>query len=77
MNMARQLIDNNIKIIDISADFRISDIAQWEKLYNQKHECPELVKHAVYGLPEIKSQREKIANAKIIANPGVIQLHHC
>ena len=70
MSMAEQLIDNNIKIIDISADFRISDIAQWEKLYNQKHVCPELVKHAVYGLPEIKNQREKIANAKIIANPG-------
>jgi len=70
MSMANQLVENNIKIIDISADFRISDVALWEKVYSQKHECPKLIKHAVYGLPEIKNQREKIANSNIIANPG-------
>ena len=70
MNMARDLVDNNVKIIDISADFRIPNIEIWEKWYGQKHACPELIKDSEYGLPEMKKQREKIANAKIVANPG-------
>tara|TARA_Y100000389_G_scaffold203150_1_gene250647 strand:+ start:3423 stop:4439 length:1017 start_codon:yes stop_codon:yes gene_type:complete len=70
MNMATELINNNVRIIDISADFRIPNIDVWEKWYGQKHACPELVEDSVYGLPEIKNQKEKIANAKIIANPG-------
>jgi len=70
MNMARDLVDNNVKIIDISADFRIPNIEIWEKWYGQKHACPELIKDSEYGLPEMKNQREKIANAKIVANPG-------
>lgn len=70
MNMASDLIKNNVKIIDISADFRIPDVDVWEKWYGEKHSCPELIKESVYGLPEIKNQRDKIAKAKIIANPG-------
>ena len=70
MNMAKDLVDNNVKIIDISADFRIPNIEIWEKWYGQKHACPELIKDSEYGLPEMKNQREKIANAKIVANPG-------
>jgi N-acetyl-gamma-glutamyl-phosphate reductase len=70
MNMARELIDNNVRIIDISADFRIPNVDVWEKWYGQKHSCPELISESVYGLPEIKNQREKILKAKIIANPG-------
>jgi N-acetyl-gamma-glutamyl-phosphate reductase len=70
MNMAKELIKNNIRIIDISADFRIPDVDIWEKWYGQKHTCPELIEEAVYGLPEIKNQKEKISKAKIIANPG-------
>mgnify|MGYP001473678225 CR=1 FL=1 len=70
MNMARDLINSNVRIIDISADFRIPNVDTWEKWYGQKHTCPELIKESVYGLPEIKNQREKIAAAKIIANPG-------
>ena len=70
MNMAKELIENNVKIIDISADFRIPDVDIWEKWYGQKHACPELIKESVYGLPEMKNQKEKISKAKIIANPG-------
>ena len=70
MNMARDLVDNNVKIIDISADFRIPNIEIWERWYGKKHACPELIKDSEYGLPEMKNQREKIANAKIVANPG-------
>jgi N-acetyl-gamma-glutamyl-phosphate/LysW-gamma-L-alpha-aminoadipyl-6-phosphate reductase len=55
------------KIIDLSADFRIRDVSTYEKYYT-KHECPELIKKAVYGLPEI--HREEIKNASLIANPG-------
>ena len=70
MNMAKELIGNDVRIIDISADFRIPNVDTWEKWYGQKHTCPELIKESVYGLPEIKNQKEKIATAKIIANPG-------
>ena len=70
MNMARGLLEHNVKIIDISADFRISDVDTWEQWYGQKHVCPELISESVYGLPEIKNQRLKIADAKIVANPG-------
>ena len=70
MNMARGLLEHNVRIIDISADFRISDVDTWEQWYGQKHACPELISESVYVLPEIKNQRLKIADAKIIANPG-------
>ena len=70
MNMARGLLEHNVRIIDISADFRISDVDTWEQWYGQKHACPELIAESVYGLPEIKNQRLKIADAKIVANPG-------
>jgi len=62
------LLDKGIKVIDLSADFRIKDIALWEKWYNQPHACPELVSEAVYGLPEVN--REAIKNARLIACPG-------
>ena len=70
MSMAEELLENRVKIIDISADFRISNVNVWEKWYGQKHSCPELIENSIYGLPEIKNQKEKIANAKIVANPG-------
>ncbi|MGY8813206.1 MAG: N-acetyl-gamma-glutamyl-phosphate reductase [Gammaproteobacteria bacterium] len=62
------LLKNGQKIIDLSADFRLKDIIEWEKWYGQKHSCPELVSEAVYGLPEVN--REKIALARLVANPG-------
>jgi N-acetyl-gamma-glutamyl-phosphate reductase len=76
MTHARELVDAGTKLIDLAADFRISDIATWEKWYGMKHACPDLVGEAVYGLCEIN--RESIKGARIVANPGcyptVVQL---
>jgi N-acetyl-gamma-glutamyl-phosphate reductase len=68
MQQARALFDAGVKIIDIAADFRIKDVAIWEKWYATTHACPELVAEAVYGLPEVN--REQIRHARIVANPG-------
>jgi N-acetyl-gamma-glutamyl-phosphate reductase len=68
MEQARVLYEAGVRMIDIAADFRIRDVALWEKWYGMKHACPELVSEAVYGLPEIN--RQKIRNARIVANPG-------
>lgn len=61
-------IDKGIKIIDLSADFRLSDAGVYEKWYDTKHPRPELLSKAVYALSEIK--RNEIQKASIIANPG-------
>ncbi|MEK6594555.1 MAG: N-acetyl-gamma-glutamyl-phosphate reductase [Pseudomonadota bacterium] len=68
MHDARALYDAGVRIIDVAADFRIKDVALWEKWYGMKHACPELVAEAVYGLPEVN--RDQIRNARLIANPG-------
>ena len=56
------------KVIDLSADYRIKDVAVYEKWYKIEHKTPEYIKEAVYGLPEIN--RDKIRDARLIANPG-------
>lgn len=66
--LAGELLAAGTKVIDLSADFRIKDIEEWEKWYGQAHGAPDLVKDAVYGLPEVN--REKIRNASLIAVPG-------
>ncbi|HEU4708698.1 MAG TPA: N-acetyl-gamma-glutamyl-phosphate reductase [Methylophilaceae bacterium] len=68
MQQARELLDKGVRLIDLAADFRIQDIATWEKWYGMTHACPEVVKTAVYGLPELN--REKIRGAQLVANPG-------
>jgi len=68
MHQAQKLVDAGVKVIDIAADFRIKDVATWEKWYGVKHVCPELVAEAVYGLPEVN--RDQIRRARIVANPG-------
>ncbi len=68
MTEAQALLDAGVKVIDLAADFRIKDIAVWEKWYGMTHACPDLVKEAVYGLPEVN--REAIKSARIVANPG-------
>ena len=57
-----------VKIIDLSADFRIKDVSVYEKWYGIKHASPEFIPEAVYGLCEIN--REDIKKARLIANPG-------
>ncbi len=68
MEESRALVATGVRIIDLAADFRIQDVALWEKWYGMSHACPELVKEAVYGLPEIN--RSAIAGARVLANPG-------
>jgi N-acetyl-gamma-glutamyl-phosphate reductase len=68
MQQTRALIDAGVRVIDLAADFRIKDIAEWEKWYGMTHACPDLVAEAVYGLPEMN--RAKIRQARLVANPG-------
>ena len=68
MAQAQELVDAGVKIIDLAADFRLQDIATFEKWYKIPHNCPDLLKEAVYGLPEIR--REAIRKARIVGNPG-------
>ncbi len=68
MEQARALVEAGVKVIDLAADFRIRDVAEWSKWYGMTHACPELVAEAVYALPEIN--RAEIKNARVIANPG-------
>ena len=66
--LAGELLDAGTKVIDLSADFRLQDPVEWAKWYNQPHGAPDLLKDAVYGLPEVN--REKIRGARLIAVPG-------
>jgi N-acetyl-gamma-glutamyl-phosphate reductase len=68
MGEARALLDAGARVVDISADFRIKDLAEWERWYKLKHAAPELVAQAVYGLCELN--REQIRGARLVANPG-------
>ncbi len=68
MQQARALLDAGVRVIDLAADFRIRDVAVWEKWYGMSHACPELVAESVYGLPEVN--REQIKQARLVANPG-------
>ena len=67
-SLVNEEILNKVKIIDLSADFRIKDVATYEKWYKIEHKSPEFIDEAVYGLCEIN--REKTKKARLIANPG-------
>lgn len=68
MKEAPGLLAKGVRIIDLSADFRIQDIPSWEQWYGMNHACPETVKQAVYGLCEMN--RQAISQAQLVANPG-------
>jgi len=68
MLQAPALLDSGVRVIDLAADFRIRDIAVWEKWYGMTHASPEWVSKAVYGLPE--ANRDAIRAARLVANPG-------
>ena len=68
MNTVPALLDRGVKIIDLSADFRLSDIGVWESWYGTTHAAPELVSTAVYGLPEVN--RVALRDASLVACPG-------
>ncbi len=61
-------IRRGIKVVDISADFRLKDAGEYERWYETKHPAPELLPEAVYGLPEL--HRGEIKKARVVANPG-------
>lgn len=67
MGMIPDLLDAGCRVVDLSADFRISDVATYEEWY-QGHTAPELLVEAVYGLPELF--RENVSTARLVANPG-------
>ena len=68
MKHAEALVAAGTKVIDLAADFRLQDLAQFEKWYGMAHSCPALLKDSVYGLTELN--REKIKQAQVIGNPG-------
>jgi len=68
MGQAQALLDANVKVIDLAADFRLQDTAVFEQWYKMPHSCPDVLSEAVYGIPELN--RENIKSAKVIGNPG-------
>lgn len=66
--IVKEFYPKKVKIIDLSADFRLKSSSLYEKWYKTKHPCPTLLKQAVYGLPEL--YRKQIAKATLVANPG-------
>lgn len=62
------LIEQGIKVIDLSGDYRYDKVEVYEKWYGEKHSSPELLNESVYGMPEL--HRDKIKNARLIGNPG-------
>lgn len=68
MNLVPQLLDAGARVIDLSADYRIRDAQLWSDWYGEPHASPDLLKDAVYGLPEL--HRDDIAGATLVACPG-------
>lgn len=68
MSQAQTLTAAGVKVIDLAADFRLQDTAVFEQWYKMPHSCPDILKGAVYGLPELF--RSQIKQAQVIGNPG-------
>ncbi|TDR32374.1 N-acetyl-gamma-glutamyl-phosphate reductase [Hydromonas duriensis] len=68
MAQAPALLDKGVRVIDLGADFRLQDTAVFEQCYKLPHACADVLKNAVYGLPELN--REAVRQAKLIGNPG-------
>lgn len=68
MAQARELLAAGVKVIDLAADFRLKDVAEFEKWYGMPHACPDILAEAVYGLPEIN--RDAIRKARVVGLPG-------
>ncbi|MEM1154838.1 MAG: N-acetyl-gamma-glutamyl-phosphate reductase [Pseudomonadota bacterium] len=68
MNMVPELLDAGVRVVDLSADYRIRDASLWAQWYGEPHASPEQLSDAVYGLPEVN--RMAIAGARLVACPG-------
>ncbi len=66
--IAAALLERGLKVIDLSADFRLNDAAVYEEFYGHAHPAPALLAEAVYGLPEVRA--ETIQSARLVASPG-------
>jgi N-acetyl-gamma-glutamyl-phosphate reductase len=68
MSQVSGLLEAGVRVIDLAADFRISERTVWEQWYGMEHAAPHLLGEAVYGLPEIN--RQAVKQARLLANPG-------
>lgn len=68
MRAAPALLHLGVRVIDLSADFRLRDPELYRRWYGQEHACPEILSEAVYGLPEMN--RSAIRGARVVGNPG-------
>jgi len=68
MEMAPALLKAGVRIVDLSADFRLQDPEAYRRWYDHNHTCPELLTETVYGLPEL--HRNRLASANLVAAPG-------
>jgi N-acetyl-gamma-glutamyl-phosphate reductase len=68
MHQVPALLDAGVRVIDLSADFRLKDAATWQQWYGEPHASPEHLAQAVYGLPEVN--RTKLGDARLVACPG-------
>jgi N-acetyl-gamma-glutamyl-phosphate reductase len=68
MRMVPELMAADVRVVDLSADFRLKNLDVWAKWYGMPHESPEWAEKAVYGLPEVV--RSELHNAQLVANPG-------
>lgn len=68
MSQAQHLLEHNVRIIDLAADFRLQDTQVFERWYKMPHACPSVLADSVYGLVELN--RQNIADARVIGNPG-------
>jgi N-acetyl-gamma-glutamyl-phosphate reductase len=66
--VAQKALKQDVRVVDLSADFRLKDPAAYAEWYGVVHPCPELLRQSVYGLTEI--ERARLANADLVANPG-------
>ncbi|MBF0341136.1 MAG: N-acetyl-gamma-glutamyl-phosphate reductase [Magnetococcales bacterium] len=69
MDAVPELLERGVRVVDLSADFRLRDEEQFRAWYGEEHRAPALLEEAVYGLPEL-GDRKAIAGARLIANPG-------
>lgn len=67
-SLVNEEILSKVKIVDLSADFRIKDVSVYEKWYGIEHKSPQFIEEAVYGLCELN--RESVKGARLVANPG-------
>ncbi len=68
MKMVPELVNKGVRVIDLAADFRLRDTAEWQQWYGMPHACEAILAKAVYGLPEVN--RNTIKTAQVVANPG-------